>query len=64
MAYYGLWIMDCYGEICESFHVWLIGEQSQKQAMCGDFVTMMSILIGGYRTLAAKATEQWLKSGG
>jgi len=25
---------------------------------------MMSILIGGYRTLAAKATEQWLKSGG
>jgi len=25
---------------------------------------IMSILIGGYRTLAAKATEQWLKRGG
>ncbi|KAL9858457.1 hypothetical protein AtNW77_Chr1g0036931 [Arabidopsis thaliana] len=42
----------------------VIGEQSQKQAICGDFVTMMSILIGDYRTLAAKATEQWLKRGG
>jgi len=56
--------MDCYSEICESFHVWVIGEQSQKQAICSDFVKIMSILIGGYRTLAAKATEQWLKRGG